>query len=188
MIAIGAIAGLEALGAIRAAQLVMSPVQVLYLGVSLIAVPEAVRALARSLNLLIRAATLASIGLAVASVTWGCAALLLPGDLGRLVLKDAWTAAHGFLLPSVAVQIGAVMTLGPGVTMRAFANARLSLRVTILSSIIGFAIPVSASLGGGLAAAWGLAAGSLVGGAIWWLALPSAIRGWHNRGIQAPEA
>jgi hypothetical protein len=45
MIAIGAIAGLAALGSIRAAQLVMSPVQVILLGASLVAVPEAVGAL-----------------------------------------------------------------------------------------------------------------------------------------------
>jgi O-antigen/teichoic acid export membrane protein len=180
MIAIGAIAGLAAIGSIRAAQLVMSPVQVLFLGASLAAVPEAVRALGRSLGLLLRLAAGASLALATASLAWGAAGLLVPDNLGRLVLGDAWAAAHAFLPAWIVIQVGAVMTLGPGMTLRAFANARLSLRVTILTTIVGFVIPVSAALAGGVAAAWGLAVASVVGAAIWWLAIPSGIRTWRR--------
>jgi O-antigen/teichoic acid export membrane protein len=180
MIAIGAIAGLAAIGSIRAAQLIMSPVQVLFLGASLAAVPEAVRALARSLGLLLRLAAGASLALAAASLVWSAAALLIPDDLGRLVLGNAWAAAHAFLPAWIMTQVGAVMTLGPGMTMRAFANARLSLKVTMLTTIVGFVVPVSTAFAGGLAAAWGLAFASVVGAAIWWLAIPSGIRTWQR--------
>lgn len=181
MIVIGVVAGLEAIGSIRAAQLVMSPIQVLLLGASLVAVPEGVRALSQSLGLLLRLAAGASIALAIASLAWGAAALLVPDDLGRLVLRDAWGAAHAFVPAWVAVQVGAVITFGPHVILRAFANARLSLRVTSLDATIGFVIPVSMALAGGLAAAWGLAAASLLAAMIWWLAIPSGIRTWRRR-------
>lgn len=180
MIVIGAIVGLEAFGSIRAAQLVLSPVQVLFFGASLAAVPEAVRALARSLSLLLRLATAASLGLAASSVTWGFVTVLLLGDLGQGVLGDAWSAAQLYLPAMIVMQFGTVMCLGPGMTLRAFANARLSLKVTILTTIVGFAIPVSAAFAGGLAAAWGLAVASVVGAAIWWLAIPYGIRTWRR--------
>ncbi len=83
MIAIGAIAGLAAIGSIRAAQLVMAPVQVLYLGASMAATPEAVRALDKSLGALLRMGAGASLGLALACLTWGGIALLIPDELGR---------------------------------------------------------------------------------------------------------
>jgi O-antigen/teichoic acid export membrane protein len=182
MILIGVIAGLEAIGSIRAAQLVMSPIQVLFLGASLAAVPEAVRALARSLGLLLRIAAAVSIGLAVASLTWGLVALLLPDELGRLFLGDSWAAAQAYLPAWIVAQIGTVMTLGPGMTLRAFANARLSLKVTAVTATIVVVVPTIAAFEGGLPAAWGLAGASVAGAALWWLALPSGIRTWRQAG------
>jgi len=180
MIVIGAMVGLAAIGSIRAAQLVMSPVQVLLLGVALAAIPEAVRALRRSLGWLVRLAAGASLALAAASLAWGAFALLVPDELGRLVLGDAWDAATAYLPAWIAAQVGAVLVLGPGVTLRAFANARLSLKVTVVTTAFGFAIPVGAATLGGLAAAWGLAAASLLGATIWWLSLPVGIRAWRR--------
>ena len=181
MILIGAVAGLEAIGSIRAAQLVMSPVQVLYLGASLAAVPEAVRALARSLGLLIRLAAAASMGLAAASLVWGSSiALLVPDELGRMFLGDSWEAAQTFLPAWIVTQVGIVLVIGPAMAIRAFANARLSLGVTVVTAAIGLVVPVTAAFAGGLAAAWGLALASVVGAVIWWLALPAGIRAWRR--------
>jgi len=180
LILIGAVAGLETLGSIRAAQLVMSPVHVLYLGASLAAVPEAVRALARSLGLLIRLAAAASMGLAVAGLVWGSIALLVPDELGRMFLGDSWEAAQTFLPAWIVTQVGIVLVIGPAMAIRAFANARLSLRVTVVTAAIGLVVPVTAAFAGGLAAAWGLALASVVGAVIWWLALPAGIRAWRR--------
>jgi len=190
MIAIGMIAGLEAIGSIRAAQLVMSPVQVLFFGVSQVAVPEAVRALARSLGLLLRIAVAASVGLALATLAWGSLALLLPDELGRLFMGDAWNATRSFLPAWIASLVGAVLIVGPAMSIRAFANARLSLKVTAVTAAIGLVVPTVAAFAGGLAAAWGLAVASAAGAAIWWIALPSGIRTWQRTGttpVTAPS-
>jgi len=187
MIAIGAIAGLAAIGSIRAAQLVMAPVQVLYLGASMAATPEAVRALDKSLGALLRMGAGASLGLALACLTWGGIALLIPDELGRLVLRDTWDAARIYLPASIVAQLGTVLIIGPGTSLRAFANARLSLKVTALTSVFGVGLPVIGASMGGLGAAWGLALASLVGAAIWWLALPSGIRTWQ-RAEASPRA
>jgi hypothetical protein len=180
MIAIGAIAGLAAIGSIRAAQLVMAPVQVLFLGASMAATPEAVRALNKSLGLLLRLGAAASLGLAVACLVWGGIALLLPYELGRLVLRGAWDAARTYLPACIVSQLGTVMIIGPGMTVRAFADARLSLKVTAVTSVFGVGLPLVGASMGGLGAAWGLAFGSVVGAAIWWLAIPSGIRTWQR--------
>jgi O-antigen/teichoic acid export membrane protein len=188
MIAIGAIAGLAALGSIRAAQLVMSPVQVILLGASLVAVPEAVGALKRSLGNLVRLSALASFALAAACLTWGLVALLLPDQLGTLILGESWTAARAFLPAGILAQLGTVVSFGPGMILRAFANALLSLELTMVTSCIGFAVPVGAAFLGGLPAAWGLAAAAVIGGAISWLATPIGIRAWIRSRAVAENA
>jgi hypothetical protein len=188
MVAIVAIGGLAAIGSIRAAQLLMPSVHVLRQGASLAALPEAVRALSRSLGNLLRLATAASLGLAAVCLAWGIAALLVPDDVGSLLLGDVWPSAQTFLPASICAQLGVVLVLGPGMMIRAFANARLSPRVTVVTATVGISVPVVAAFAGGLAAAWGLAFASVVGAAIWWLALPSGIRTWRQTGTTSERA
>jgi hypothetical protein len=183
VVAIGAICGLAAIGSIRAAQLIVAPVQVLSLGVGMVATAEAVRALSKSLVLLLRLSAAASLGLAIACLVWGGVSLLLPSEIGRLLLHDTWEPARTYLPAGIASQLGQVLFIGPFMTVRAFANARLSLKVTALTTAVGVAVPLFGASMGGLEAAWGLAAASLAGAAIWWLAVPSAVRNWRERGV-----
>ena len=187
MIVIGAIAGLAAVGSIRAAQLVMSPVQILIFAASLVAVPEAVRILKRSVGSLVRLSVLVSCALAAVCLTWGLAALLLPDQVGELILGDNWTAARAFLPAWILTLLGTAVSFGPGMILRAFANATLSLEVTILAATIGFVVPVGAAFLGGLPAAWGLAVAAVVGSVISWLVVPLGIRTWRT-GRSADEA
>jgi hypothetical protein len=115
-------------------------------------------------------------------------ALLLPDQLGTLILGESWTAARAFLPAGILAQLGTVVSFGPGMILRAFANALLSLELTMVTSCIGFAVPVGAAFLGGLPAAWGLAAAAVIGGAISWLATPIGIRAWIRSRAVAENA
>ncbi len=130
---IGAAAGLAAVGALRAAGLIVGPVQVLFLGIGLIAVPEGVRALSRSLGHLYRLAIVISLVLTLFCALWGAFALLLPTSLGEALLGSTWDPARAVLLPTIVAQIGAVLTSGPGMGLRTLAAARRSLRASVIS-------------------------------------------------------
>lgn len=168
---IGAVAGLAALGSLRAAQLVVGPVQILFLGIGLIAVPEGVRALAHSRGRLVWLATVMSIGLGLAGLAWGVIALLLPADVGRLILGAAWDPAREVLLPVIVGQLGMLASTGATMGLRTLAAARRSLHANLVISALVVALGIGgAAVAGTLGAAWGLAVASLIGTIIWWKA------------------
>lgn len=168
---IGAVAGLAALGSLRAAQLVIGPIQILFLGIGLIAVPEGVRALAQSRARLVWLATVMSLGLSMVGVAWGFVALVLPADLGRLILGDTWDPAREVLLPVIAAQLGLLAASGAAMGLRTLAAARRSLRANLIVSTL----VVILGIGGAVwratpGAAWGLAIAALIGTLVWWKA------------------
>jgi len=169
---IGLAAGLAAVGALRAASLILGPVQVLFLGIGLIAVPEGVRAAAQSLGHLRRLAIILSILLALFTLGWGVFVLLLPQDVGVALLGSTWDPARAVLVPSIVGQVGGVLTTGPGMGLRTLAAARRSLRVSVIASIITVILGVGGAVAGGvLGAAWGLALAALASATLWWRAL-----------------
>lgn len=167
--AIGAIAGLAAVGALRAAQLLLGPFGVLYQGLALIALPEAVRIIDRPRRTLLRIATAYSGGLVVLVLAVGGVLWLVPESLGRLLLGDNWLAGHDVLLP-YALAIAAIMSIsGPAVGLRALGEARATFRVGVIRSTLAFIGAVTgAALGGAPAAALGMAIGHGLGAVETW--------------------
>ncbi len=181
---IGLAAGLAAVGALRAAQLIVGPIQVLFLGIGLMAVPEGVRALDHSLGRLRRLAVVMSAALVVFTVAWGVIALLVPEWLGVAILGATWDPARAVLVPVVVAQIGSVATAGPGMGLRSLAAASVSLRVNSIVSVFLVIFAVGGAVVAGTSgAAWGLAIVSLSSSVLWWRAFSSemtrqeAIRG-----------
>jgi len=174
---IGLAAGLFAVGALRAAQLIIGPIQVLFLGIGLMAVPEGVRALEHSLGRLRRLALVMSAVLALFTIGWGVIALLVPESMGVALLGSTWIPARAVLVPVIVGQIGSVLTAGPGMGLRALAAASVSLRVNMIVSIILVVLSVGgAILAGTPGAAWGLALASLAAAVIWWRAFQVEMR------------
>ena len=168
---IGVAAGLAALGSLRAAQLVVGPVQILFLGIGLIAVPEGVRALSHSRGRLVWLAVLMSVGLGLAGLLWGLIALLLPEQWGTFILGDAWDPAREVLLPVVVGQLGALASSGATMGLRTLAAARRSLRANLVISVLIVVLGIGGAVTlGTLGAAWGLAVAGLLGTLIWWKA------------------
>ncbi len=163
---VGAVSGLAALGALRAGQLLLAPVQVFFMGINIVSVPEGVRALGHSVNRLDRAAAVMSLGLSAAIVAWAGFVLAIPDDVGTVLLKTSWLPAHALVLPLAIGSLGYMLTAGPSMGLRALAAARRSLRVTLFASIVSLAdAVVGALVAGASGAAWGLAAASFIGAA-----------------------
>jgi len=69
----------------------------LFMGAGLVAVPEAVRALTRSLRPLVQLSSVASLVLVAVSAAWGALIMAVPESIGHFVLGEAWIAACAFL-------------------------------------------------------------------------------------------
>ena len=166
---IGAIAGLAAVGEIRAGQLLLNPLNVLFFSAGPIAIPVLARLASRpSGGELYRATISGALGLGVLAMIWGGVLLAAPDAAGHFILGDAWSAARPLLLPLTLWMVGAGFTLGIMLGLRAVAAARESFRARLLSSpLAAIGGAVGAKVDGGRGAAWGLALASLGQATVW---------------------
>jgi O-antigen/teichoic acid export membrane protein len=174
---LGAIVGVSAVGVVRGAELLLGPFLAVLMGLSLVTVPEAARVLRRAPHRLGRFCLLLGGGQAAAALLWGAALLLVPDRFGELVLGAVWHPAAELIVPAALGVAGAGLGVGAAAGLRALAAARRSLR----SQLVASACYVAGGLGGAAAAgtvgsAWGVAAATVSGSAVWWLHLRSALR------------
>ncbi|MFG2288245.1 hypothetical protein ACGFOU_19555 [Streptomyces sp. NPDC048595] len=181
---LGAIAGVGAVGAVRGAELLLGPFLAVLMGLSLVTVPEAARVLRRAPHRLGAFCLLLGGGQAAAALLWGGALLLMPDRLGELVLGGVWPSASQLIVMVTLGVAGAGLGTGAAAGLRALAAARRSLRCQLFAS----ACYVGGGLGGAAVAgtvgsAWGVAAATVCGSAVWWLQLRSALRERHHHSI-----
>ncbi|MFF3054983.1 hypothetical protein [Streptomyces sp. NPDC057909] len=181
---LGAIVGIGAVGAVRGAELLLGPFLAVLMGLSLVTVPEAARVLRQASHRLGTFCILLGGGQAAGALLWGAALLLMPGRLGELVLGGVWHSASELIVPVTLGVAGTGLGTGAAAGLRALGMARRSLRCQLFAS----ACYVSGGLGGAAAAgtvgsAWGVAAATVSGSAVWWLQLRSALRERHRNPI-----
>ncbi|MGW7267543.1 hypothetical protein [Streptomyces sp. NPDC054842] len=181
---LGAVVGVGAVGVIRGAELLLGPFLALLMGLSLVTVAEAARVLRRAPHRLGRFCLLLGGGQAAAALLWGGALLLVPDRAGEFVLGGVWGAASELVVPVTLGVAGAGLGTGAAAGLRALGAARRSLR----SQLIGSACYVTGGLGGAALAgtagsAWGVAAATVCGSAVWWLHLRSALRERHHNSV-----
>jgi O-antigen/teichoic acid export membrane protein len=182
---LGAIAGLGAVGAVRGAELLLGPFLAVLMGLSLVTVAEAARVLRRAPHRLGAFCLLLGGAQAVAALLWGAALLLVPDRAGELVLGDVWSSASQLIVPATLGVAFAGLGTGAAAGLRALAAAGRSLRGQLFAS----ACYVGGGLGGAAVAgtvgsAWGVAAATVCGSAVWWLQLRSALRERHQNSIR----
>ncbi|ADI12676.1 putative integral membrane protein [Streptomyces bingchenggensis BCW-1] len=181
---LGAIVGVGAVGAVRGAELLMGPFLAVLMGLSLVTVPEAARVLRQAPHRLGTFCLLLGGGQAAGALFWGGALLLMPDRLGELVLGGVWHSAAQLIVPITLGVAGAGLGTGAAAGLRALGAARRSLRCQLFAS----ACYVGGGLGGAAVAgtvgsAWGVAAATVSGSAVWWLHLRSALREHHHEPI-----
>jgi O-antigen/teichoic acid export membrane protein len=168
---VGAFAGLAGAGSLRAGQLLLGPMQVLFMAVTLIAIPEAVRLLAQGRDRLLRASILMTVGMSSTVLAWTALVSLLPDALGRALLGDSWPDAQHVILPLGIALAALASGAGAGIGLRALADARGSLRARAYDALANVVLGTTgAVLGGAVGAAWGIAAGAVIGASgYWWV-------------------
>jgi O-antigen/teichoic acid export membrane protein len=176
--AVGAIAGLASVGYIQAAALLMGPFLVIFMGISIVTVPEAARTLRNSPEHLRRYCYLVGGGLAAMCAVWGLMLLItIPRGLGALLLGHAlWPEAYRLVIPYTIAIMAACLSDGLQSGLHALGAARRSLRAMVLSSALYLALGIcGAYLYGTAGVIWGAAVSSWAGTLLWWLQLRTAM-------------
>ncbi|MFI5664026.1 hypothetical protein [Streptomyces sp. NPDC051684] len=184
---LGVIVGVGAVGVVRGAELLLGPFMAVLMGLSLVTVAEAARVLRRAPHRLGTFCLMLGGGQAVAALLWGGALLLVPDRAGELVLGDVWSSASQLIVPVTLGVAGAGLGTGAAAGLRALGAARLSLRSQLFASAcyVGGGLG-GAAAGGTVGSAWGVAAATVTGSAVWWLHLRYALREHHHN--PTPEA
>ncbi|EGX56008.1 integral membrane protein [Streptomyces zinciresistens K42] len=174
---LGVIVGVGAVGVVRGAELLLGPFLAVLMGLSLVTVAESARVLRRAPHRLGAFCLLLSGGQALAALLWGAALLLVPGRTGEFVLGGVWHAAAQLIVPATLGVAGSGLGTGAAAGLRALGAARRSLRCQLFASTcyVGGGLG-GAALGGTVGSAWGVAAATLAGSALWWLQLRAALR------------
>lgn len=178
MTLVGVIGGLAAVGALRAAQVLLGPLQVLFPGLRSFALPVLSRRVALGRPALLRPAVALSAVAGSAAVAWIALLLLVPDRWGEALLGDSWSLARE-VLPAVGattVLVGAAF--GAMLLLRAMSRGGSLLRANLVQAplilVLGCA---GAYVDGARGAALGLAAAHLAGFALVWLAVARAWAG-----------
>lgn len=166
---VGAVAGLTAVGALRAAQVLLGPLQLLFAGLTSFALPLLARRVAAGASLT-RSGLALSGTVCTVSAVWAGILLLLPDAAGHALLGESWQGARHVLPASAAASLCIAAVIGASLSLKAMARAGLLLRVTLMQA------PLIVLLGcagawwhGAVGAATGLAVAQGVGLVLSWL-------------------
>jgi O-antigen/teichoic acid export membrane protein len=175
---VGIVAGLAALGYVQAASTLMGPFMIVFFGMGLVMLPEAVRILRRSPRHLWLFCALLSVGLSALGLAWGFVLLVaLPRGLGHLMLGAIWRPTYPLVLPATISIIGGCISAGAGTGLHALGSARRSLRAMVIASTIYVVCGVvGAVTGGAMGTMRGAAVAGLLGAMIFWWQLQIALR------------
>ena len=167
--AIGWIAGLGAVGALRGAQVLLGPIHVIVQGAYLVAVPEAVRFLRSDPGRFAWFAVASAAILGVIAIVWTLVLVVIPTGIGTMLMADVWEAAHEVVLVWGLAFAAINFAGGAGIGLRAIAAARRTLRAASISSVLVF---LGAIVGVMVAGVQGAGVGyllmALVGIGVWW--------------------
>jgi O-antigen/teichoic acid export membrane protein len=175
---IGLVLGLAALGSVQAAATLFGPMTILFLGMSLVTIPEAARVLRRSPRHLPLFCLVVTGGLTLAALTWGIVLLIaVPRGLGSWLLGPIWRPTYPLVLPQMLFVIGQGIGFGEGTGMGALGAARRSLRQSVLAAILFVVGSLVGALAGGAAGTlWGAAASQWISAVYGWWQLREAMR------------
>ena len=170
--------GLAVVGYVQAASTLMGPFMVVFYGIGLVTVPEAVRVLRKSPRRLLLFSAMVSIGLIVAALAWGSVLLFaLPRGLGQLALGSIWRPTYALVVPQTLVVVGQAFATGAGTGLSALGAAHRSLRAALIgSSFVLICSVLGPLLGGAKGTILGLAIASGIGALVLWRELRAALR------------
>ena len=179
---VGAVAGLAAVGYVRASEILMGPFFVVLMGISQVAVPEASRVFHRDSRHLARFCFVLGGVQAAAAVAWGLLLLtVFPFGPGPALLKELWMPTAQ-LIPPITLTVAAASFVTAAIAgLRAMGLARRSLRAQLTSAalyVIGGSI--GAVLAGAVGTSWGVTIAGFLAVLVWWHQLRLALADHHS--------
>lgn len=179
--ALALITSVTALGALRSAQTIFGPMNVLISGAYIAFVPEAQRLARTSVSALTKLCVAIAVVLAVLAAALAAVLLLLPDAEGRMVLGRSWADARTVILPVGLASMAGGVFAGASTGLRALQGARELLRARVVTVPFTLAIPVIGAWRYGLTgAAYGVAAASWWSLVWWWRAYAQAMRSYAS--------
>lgn len=181
---LGLVVGLEVVGAIRGAVILVGPANILIAGVTLAAVPEGAKILKKSLKRFKSTSVFISLGISVSVLLWGVILLALPDEVGRALLGDTWRHAQPVVLPQIIAASASGGLVGALTGLRALGAAGRTLRSTLVTSVMtsGVMIGLAAYTKTAQGAAWGVAIATAASAFVWWRSYLKAIGDYRKSG------
>ena len=149
-------------GAIRGAQTLLGPLNVLGTATLAFAVPEISRR--RDLGPVPRLKSMAVLSAAMGTISafYVAVLLLLPDPVGRELFGESWSGAQSVLLPMGINALAAAVGTGPGAMLIGMGLARKAFKLSLLKAPVLFGCLVPGTLvAGAPGAAWGMAISEL---------------------------
>jgi hypothetical protein len=171
---VAAAAGLAAVGALRSATVVMGPLTVLFLGINLVALPEAVRYRQASTAQFRRLLIGLGMVLPAVALAWTGALLLVPRHLGISILHANWISARHVLGPVGITVAGTACAMAALMGLRALEAARESFWARLAMAPC---IPIGAVIGARIGGAYGASAALAIA---YWI---DAVIAWATLGV-----
>ncbi len=180
---LAAAAGVETVGAIRAASLLFGPLNVVWVGAIVVILPEVVRLHSSAPSRLFGFSVALAIGMAGISLAMGSVVFFLPSSVGHALLGTNWLVARP-IVPAVTLQVVASAVLATAaLPMRVLEAVRqtMSIRLILVPLTVG-----AYTAGGVLAGAAGATlCGAGVTGLGAWLAWRQAIKAMRYESLRA---
>jgi O-antigen/teichoic acid export membrane protein len=187
LLGLAAIGEVGAVGRLRAALLLLSPVTVLCAGLFLVGAPEAVRIRNRNPRELERFLMVLSLS-AIAVTAWAGALFLIPDRLGRLILGGNWLRGTEVLAPVALMTVATIFVMAGMLGLRAIDAVRATLPRRLLAApVFALATLVGVKAAGPQGAAAGLAAASALSAVLTWFAFRRALRNVAGDDLHAGE-
>ena len=173
---ISAVAGVAAVGAIQAADVLVRPLNFIAIGTSVATFPEGVRLRDRSARALRYGMGAVSGALVLATLGLGAVLLLLPGPVGEQLLGENWAVARPILIFILAQRLFFGASQGPRMGLQILGAAGRALRTQMVLGPLSLgAMLTGAAVAGPIGAvSAGAVAMFVAGGAWWWQFLVAA--------------
>lgn len=190
LLLLAALDGLAGVGAFRAALALFGPLQVLVVGLNMVALTEGAR-MAESPGLLRRTLVGHSVACGALGLAWGAALLAVPTSFGSDVLGPTWAGARE-LIPHTALFVALWnATAAPAAGLRVLRSATRSLRTRVLTCALLLAFSLfGAGVAGAKGAVSGFAASQAIALVLWWRAFVTAqvMPARRRAGLHTPAA
>ena len=185
LLLIAASGAVQDVGALRGAQVLLGPLNLVAASAFEFAIPELVRRPQQSVRDRMRASYLLSGSLALLTLTWGGFTLIFPYKVGYGLLGESWPLVRAVLPASILWACAIVLSTGPAVVLRSLGNARVAFQISALTPPL---LIVLSLLGlhyyGAPGAAAGFALAQWIVSPLWWIRLRTAV---HNAAPVSPR-